>query len=465
MSEHRFIECAECGATIARDLERCPQCQHPLDGSEPAAPVEAVAPAASARSVVPVAEIEPAGTGPAGPPATGAGTFRSPVAAARLLRIFLIAWGALAGITIAYGNIAVGLIDDFLADPLSVDPIDFVSVGQAIDRVALIGLVSYVAFIVLEIVWLWRIYGNLRMLGVERLNYGRGWVIGGWFVPFLNFWRPKQLVDEAWTGSNPDAADTLYAPPQGGKPSSLIIWWWGTFLGWLLVRQLATFDVTDIESIRQAALTEVLATGLLAISAVLLYMLVTRLTVRQVERARRLGATDLGPLGWVDSARSDGRPNVKRIAVLAVPALVFLVAGSIAQATLDVSLAGTTPSGEEAILLDELQAGDCFDEPTNSDMVFAVPRRECSDPHFAEFIGSVELADGDYPGEEALFSEALDLCITVYEEYTGDLFWDSPHDVVAMIPNEIGWGLGDRGASCAAIMYDVSERLEAPLTG
>lgn len=43
------------------------------------------------------------------------------------------------------------------------------------------------------LVWFWLAYRNLDALDLRR-RYGTGWAIGGWFVPFLNLARPKQVA-------------------------------------------------------------------------------------------------------------------------------------------------------------------------------------------------------------------------------------------------------------------------------
>ena len=75
------------------------------------------------------------------------------------------------------------------------------------------------------VVWFYRAYENLRALGVENLRWGTGWAVGGWFVPFLNFVRPKSIANDIWRGSGsrpPSAARaavgarSLVAPPVVG---------------------------------------------------------------------------------------------------------------------------------------------------------------------------------------------------------------------------------------------------------
>jgi hypothetical protein len=76
------------------------------------------------------------------------------------------------------------------------------------------------------IIWFHRAYRNLGSLGVAQLRWGTGWAVGGWFVPLLNFVRPKSIANDIWRGSDP-AASTEVADfePQGPVPWFHNLWW------------------------------------------------------------------------------------------------------------------------------------------------------------------------------------------------------------------------------------------------
>lgn len=80
----------------------------------------------------------------------------------------------------------------------------------------------------LFIAWFFQAYKNLRRLGVANLRYGNGWAIGGWFVPILGMWRPKQIANDVWRGSEPgtEVSSGWRAVPV----PSFVHWWWGLFL-------------------------------------------------------------------------------------------------------------------------------------------------------------------------------------------------------------------------------------------
>jgi hypothetical protein len=63
--------------------------------------------------------------------------------------------------------------------------------------------------------WLRQAYANLPALGVAQ-RFRPFWVIVGWFVPFLNLFRPKQIVDDTWKAGN---------QPSLTAPTSFNLWW------------------------------------------------------------------------------------------------------------------------------------------------------------------------------------------------------------------------------------------------
>jgi len=98
----------------------------------------------------------------------------------------------------------------------------------------------------LFIAWFFQAYKNLRRLGVASMRWGNGWAIGSWFVPILNMWRPKQIANDIWRGSEPGAE--VNAGWRQIPVPSLLHWWWALFLiqGTLLyIGQQATDDGYD----------------------------------------------------------------------------------------------------------------------------------------------------------------------------------------------------------------------------
>jgi hypothetical protein len=76
--------------------------------------------------------------------------------------------------------------------------------------------------------WVYRAHKNLDSLGVRTLEFTHGWAVGSWFVPFLNLFRPKKVMDEIWHGSG-----TL-------GNAAIIPVWWGCWIFSGIVTRLST---------------------------------------------------------------------------------------------------------------------------------------------------------------------------------------------------------------------------------
>ncbi len=160
------------------------------------------------------------------------------------------------------------------------------------ERQQLIAVIQIALFLITAIVFVWwfhRAYKNLLPLGAAPLRYGTGWAVGGWFIPFFNFVRPKQVMNDIWRASDPALPPAKQA---AGRPvSPLINWWWAFFIlseiaGRLLLRM--SRDANSLpEVIALSRMT--LATDVLSLALdVLAIEVVRRVTARQAARAEVL---------------------------------------------------------------------------------------------------------------------------------------------------------------------------------
>nr|WP_052857383.1 DUF4328 domain-containing protein [Streptomyces sp. SID7805] len=72
------------------------------------------------------------------------------------------------------------------------------------------------------VVWLRRVRLNAEVFVPDGHRRARGWVIGGWLVPGINFWFPKQIADDIWRASRPYAPD---GTPQRASLAPVTLWW------------------------------------------------------------------------------------------------------------------------------------------------------------------------------------------------------------------------------------------------
>lgn len=76
-------------------------------------------------------------------------------------------------------------------------------------------LVTAVVFIT----WHYRMLRRLERSRGELLRHSTGWVIWGWFVPLVNFVRPKQMINDAWRAT---ATTTTPLPRVAAR---VHVWW------------------------------------------------------------------------------------------------------------------------------------------------------------------------------------------------------------------------------------------------
>lgn len=141
--------------------------------------------------------------------------------------------------------------------------------------------------------WLRRVTENLRPLTEGRLSYGAGWATGGWFVPVLSLWRPKQVVNQAWrlTESAPEGTRRSTRDTSTGVAGFVTLWWLLWVVTVIVGRIVAGLPTSTIDEIRVSDYWY-LGSGVLDIVVGLLAINVVRtLTVRQRRRAEEVGLT------------------------------------------------------------------------------------------------------------------------------------------------------------------------------
>lgn len=154
------------------------------------------------------------------------------------------------------------------------DSMLYLAVGAGLGLAAVSGIISF-------LVWLRRAASNVRALRPEAgFTYTLGWTIGWWFVPFLNLWRPFQVVHEIWHRSE---HATQGAPHQdwGKNPPTFLSAWWAAWItGNMLERVASRHEGIVIETI--AALVSL-------VGAVLCVQVIQRIGQAQVSAAREAG--------------------------------------------------------------------------------------------------------------------------------------------------------------------------------
>lgn len=164
--------------------------------------------------------------------------------------------------------------------------------------VALIQLAVLIAAAFFFIRWFHGAYSNLRALGRPDLRFGTGWAIGGWFVPIMHLWRPKQIANDIWRGSAPDDFGPSQDDWKRAPVAPLVHVWWAawvtaSFVGWIVGRLFWSSDTAD--EIKTAAQGDIAFSVIDIVAAVLAILVVRAMTSRQEERTRQIATMPIAP--------------------------------------------------------------------------------------------------------------------------------------------------------------------------
>lgn len=140
--------------------------------------------------------------------------------------------------------------------------------------------VQTVAFYATAVAFATWLHGAYRRTDPDRRRYATGWAVLGWIIPILNFWRPKQVVNDV----------------AGGSTRLTTAWW----LLFLVAYTLADFalrwypaETRDDERVYTLLF---IASELLAVAAAVLAILVVRRLTPRVGTAVLPDAPLMAPL-------------------------------------------------------------------------------------------------------------------------------------------------------------------------
>ncbi|WP_350351944.1 DUF2510 domain-containing protein [Microbacterium sp. A8/3-1] len=125
--------------------------------------------------------------------------------------------------------------------------------------------------------------------------------------------------------------------------------------------------------------------------------------------------------------------------------------------------AETTTEGD---LVDwwEVKVGDCLPTDQPGADVAQVRVVSCDLPHADEVYFEFDLADGEYPGDDAVLDEATSRCEEAFADFIGIAYADSELDFYPVTPTQYTWNkVDDRVVQCS--VYDNRGDVTGSLAG
>lgn len=177
---------------------------------------------------------------------------------------------------------AASLAKDMETSPFNVTQEDAddadVLMGLAIVFKYLAALVTGVLFIV----WLAIVRDNAAAFAPHIDKWGKGFAIGGWFIPAACLVIPRLVVGTAWIASRPDP----YAPKSVQPRTLLTVWWTLCVAGYMAwnVGSLNYDESKTPEDLRIWSNTFALGSMLSIAAAIVAVFVVRRMTRMQVEK-------------------------------------------------------------------------------------------------------------------------------------------------------------------------------------
>ncbi|GGR74963.1 hypothetical protein GCM10010252_11690 [Streptomyces aureoverticillatus] len=157
-------------------------------------------------------------------------------------------------------------------------------------------ITALVATCAVFLAWFYRVRVNAEVFEPHIHHKTRGWTIGGWFVPIVNFWFPRRIALDIWDASSDRSVAlnrTLTLDPKVSRTSHpLINAWWTVWVANLLIARATyqTYEGAEEAEETKSALTGVMFSDALDIAAaVLAIVFVLRLTRMQDLKARSGG--------------------------------------------------------------------------------------------------------------------------------------------------------------------------------
>lgn len=171
---------------------------------------------------------------------------------------------------------------------------------DAISAIEVAYVVAGVAAAVTFISWLRQVRSNAERFCKAPHRRSRGWVIGGWFVPIVSFWFPKQIVDDIVAASS--SRTSPHADDLPRLRASVVQTWWAT---WIASNVVSFADPTFLSD--QPAAGDLLRTASVTTACAVLTVVCAVYAVRVIQLVNNLQASRPWAAWWEVSTTSTGQ--------------------------------------------------------------------------------------------------------------------------------------------------------------
>jgi hypothetical protein len=213
-------------------------------------------------------------------------------------RIALAAMAAVDLVAVLSGLAEYSLLVRLETEDVPISELDASDLSQLI--VAVVQTIIFIVAAFFFIRWLHHAYRNLRPLGAGDLRYATATAVWSWFVPILNLWRPKQVINDVWRASDADEpADQSEGKWWGRQTPLLYGAWWLVFVVLNFLYNAAfrlDLRAEALEELQTASLVTIVADSISVLGALLALAVVRQTTARQEARAERLRSDIVAPV-------------------------------------------------------------------------------------------------------------------------------------------------------------------------
>lgn len=193
---------------------------------------------------------------------------------------FLLAYGVVS--VMSAGLAVTVLLEEELHDVVSLSIPELVRLEELVSRGEMIYAVGWAVSIatgLLFLVWIYQAYLNLLVWKAEGLKYSERQAVWAFFVPFLNLFRPYQIMCEIWSGSEFHGTRT----EEESRP--FIEFWWAFWIvGLFSARWLPGNTGYSVEVLSSDIQWSIFASGFNVILVCLTYQVVRRIDQLQMAR-------------------------------------------------------------------------------------------------------------------------------------------------------------------------------------